>query len=110
MVHVYVRIRVLVRPSVRTYHGTYNGMSQLSDWKRAHMCTENHVRTYVRTYVLIMLCHNLCTMVHTRVHYLSNDLKYKPSGATGKPASGRCQHMAIEDVIGILHAPAILIN
>jgi hypothetical protein len=22
---------------------TYNVMSQLSDWKRAHMCTENHV-------------------------------------------------------------------
>jgi hypothetical protein len=24
-------------------NGTYNVMSQLSDWKRAHMCTENHV-------------------------------------------------------------------
>ncbi len=32
-VHVYVR--TMVR--------TYNVMSQLSDWKRAHMCTENHV-------------------------------------------------------------------
>ncbi len=29
--------------AVRTYHGTFNVMSQLSDWKRAHMCTENHV-------------------------------------------------------------------
>jgi hypothetical protein len=30
------------------YVCTYNVMSQLSDWKRAHMCTENHVclRTY----------------------------------------------------------------
>jgi hypothetical protein len=28
---------------VRTYVRTYNVMSQLSDWKRAHMCTENHV-------------------------------------------------------------------
>ncbi len=31
---------------VRTYvhvHSTCNVMSQLSDWKRAHMCTENHV-------------------------------------------------------------------
>ena len=29
---------------VRTYYvRTYNVMSQLSDWKRAHMCTENHV-------------------------------------------------------------------
>jgi hypothetical protein len=26
-----------------TYVRTYNVMSQLSDWKRAHMCTENHV-------------------------------------------------------------------
>ncbi len=25
------------------YVRTYNVMSQLSDWKRAHMCTENHV-------------------------------------------------------------------
>jgi hypothetical protein len=25
-------------------------------------------------------------------HYLKNDLKYKHSGATGKLASGRCQH------------------
>ncbi len=32
-VHVYVR--TMVR--------TENVMSQLSDWKRAHMCTENHV-------------------------------------------------------------------
>ena len=32
---VYVRTYVHVR--------TYNVMSQLSDWKRAHMCTENHV-------------------------------------------------------------------
>ncbi len=37
----------MVLPS---YHGTMvvrtyvrNVMSQLSDWKRAHMCTENHV-------------------------------------------------------------------
>jgi hypothetical protein len=30
---------------VRTYVRTYNVMSQLSDWKRAHMCTENHVYT-----------------------------------------------------------------
>ncbi len=32
---------------VRTmvYVRTYNVMSQLSDWKRAHMCTENHVFT-----------------------------------------------------------------
>ena len=28
---------------VRAYVRTYNVMSQLSDWKRAHMCTENHV-------------------------------------------------------------------
>jgi hypothetical protein len=37
-----------VRTYVRTYTGvrTYNVMSQLSDWKRAHMCTENHVCTY----------------------------------------------------------------
>jgi hypothetical protein len=33
-----------VRAYVRTY---YNVMSQLSDWKRAHMCTENHVCTRV---------------------------------------------------------------
>ncbi len=26
-----------------TYVRTYNFMSQLSNWKRAHMCTENHV-------------------------------------------------------------------
>ncbi len=52
--------------AIRTYVRTYNVMSQLSDWKRAHMCTENHVcvgrvhgsqlreganaGTYVRTY------------------------------------------------------------
>jgi hypothetical protein len=29
-----------VRTYVRTF---YHVMSQLSDWKRAHMCTENHV-------------------------------------------------------------------
>jgi hypothetical protein len=35
-------------PYVRTYVRTYNVMSQLSDWKRAHlMCTENHVCTMV---------------------------------------------------------------
>jgi hypothetical protein len=28
---------------VHVYVRTYNVMSQLSDWKRAHMCTENHV-------------------------------------------------------------------
>jgi hypothetical protein len=42
-------------------------MSQLSDWKRAHMCTENHVCTYVQytcTMVLTTLCHN-CTYVRT---------------------------------------------
>ncbi len=48
----------MVRAYVRTYVRTYNVMSQLSDWKRAHMCTENHVcfgrihgsqYTYVRT-------------------------------------------------------------
>jgi hypothetical protein len=36
---------------VRTYVRTFNVMSQLSDWKRAHMCTENHVCTYVPVYV-----------------------------------------------------------
>ena len=35
--------RIPVRTRVRTYVRTYNVMSQLSDWKRAHMCTENHV-------------------------------------------------------------------
>jgi hypothetical protein len=54
-VHVYVRTYVRTRvPLVHmvyvchtykcTYVRTYNVMSQLSDWKRAHiMCTENHV-------------------------------------------------------------------
>ncbi len=32
-----------VRTYVRTRVRTFNVMSQLSDWKRAHMCTENHV-------------------------------------------------------------------
>ncbi len=50
---VFVRIRC-------TYVRTYNVMSQLSDWKRAHMCTENHVcyqwySTHVRTYTCTML-------------------------------------------------------
>ncbi len=36
-VHVYVRTYTC------TYVRTCNVMSQLSDWKRAHMCTENHV-------------------------------------------------------------------
>ncbi len=50
MVHVYHGTRVpffwYVHVYVRTYVRTYNVMSQLSDWKRAHMChmrTENHV-------------------------------------------------------------------
>jgi hypothetical protein len=73
-------IPVYVRTYVRTYTCTYtyNVMSQLSDWKRAHMCTHvcfgrihgSQLREYVRTYhgstyqwyvhvyVLIMLCHN----------------------------------------------------
>jgi hypothetical protein len=48
---------VLVRTYVRTRVRTYNVMSQLSDGKRAQMCTENvrtytvYVRVYVRTYV-----------------------------------------------------------
>ncbi len=37
-----VHVRTYV-PMVRTFVRTYNVMSQLSDWKRAHMCTENHV-------------------------------------------------------------------
>ncbi len=69
-VHVYVHVCTYV-PMVHVYHGTVrtyvqwyahvylvpwyhwyvnaysvrtcNVMSQLSDWKRAHMCTENHV-------------------------------------------------------------------
>jgi hypothetical protein len=36
---------------VRTVGTYYNVMSQLSDWKRAHMCTENYVRLRVRTMV-----------------------------------------------------------
>ncbi len=102
-----------------TYHGTpwYNVRSQLSDWKRAHMCTENHVcfGMYVRTMVRTYTCTNITlsqkrleiqalryvleyhgTMVRTHVRtrvqhyqwYLKNDLKYKHSGATAI-ASGR---------------------
>ncbi len=33
---------------VRTYR-YYNVMSQLSDWKRAHVCTENHLRVWEDT-------------------------------------------------------------
>jgi hypothetical protein len=55
-----------VRTGTCTYHGTYtcteNVMSQLSDWKRAHMCTENHV--YVHVYVPVC---GTGTCVRTRV-------------------------------------------
>jgi hypothetical protein len=44
---VRTRVRTMVLRMVRTltcmYVRTYNVTSQLSDWKRAHMCTENHV-------------------------------------------------------------------
>jgi hypothetical protein len=43
---LYVRTYCTYVRTVRTYVlsvRTYNVMSQLSDWKRAHMCTENHV-------------------------------------------------------------------
>jgi hypothetical protein len=33
----------VVRTYVHVYVRTYNVVSQLSDWKRAHMCTANHV-------------------------------------------------------------------
>ncbi len=56
MVHVYVRTMV------RTYVRTYNVMSQLSDWKRAHMCSVHYIRTYVRTHVYVPWYHG--TMVH----------------------------------------------
>ncbi len=43
-VRTYVRTRVRERLYIRTRVRTYNNvMSQLSDRKRAHMCTENHV-------------------------------------------------------------------
>ncbi len=91
-----------------TYHGTYtctyssyvchteNVMSQLSDWKRAHMCTENHL-CFGRTRVPLVLEYHgtytrVRTMVRTRIpwyqngtrvrtrvhvykHYLKNNLK-----------------------------------
>jgi hypothetical protein len=119
-------VRTIIAPTcsctyVRTYHkghtityhngtlahipgttGTYNVMSQLSDWKRAHMCTENHVYfgRYCHTYVhgpTPIVCQYTCTYVHvyhwyssTMVHvcvpcgtmvqhYFKNDLKYKHS-------------------------------
>jgi hypothetical protein len=48
-----VRTSTYVRTYLPWYTCTmwYNVMSQLSDWKRAHMCTENHVCTYTCTYV-----------------------------------------------------------
>jgi hypothetical protein len=48
---------------VRTRVRTSNVMSQLSDWKRAHMCTENHVCT---TGVPVMPYHG--TRIHNMVH------------------------------------------
>ncbi len=56
---------------VHVYLLAYNVMSQLSDWKRAHMCTDarTYVRTRVRTYVRIMLY----LFVHLyRVHRVPN--------------------------------------
>jgi hypothetical protein len=53
------RTCTMVRTWVHVRTRTYNVVSQLSDWKRAHMCTDNHV--------LIMLCHNfLIGRGHTR--------------------------------------------
>ncbi len=54
--HGTVRIRVrtyYVRTYERTYVRTYNVMSQLSDWKRAHMYVRTYVRTRARTEALV---------------------------------------------------------
>jgi hypothetical protein len=48
MVHVYTYTCMAIRTGTRTRVRTYHVMSQLSDWKRAHMCTENHVCIRVR--------------------------------------------------------------
>ncbi len=62
------------------YVRTYNVMSQLSDWKRAHMCTDTC--TYSSTMVLIMLSiymvleYHSGTMVH--VYVLVHVYRYVP--------------------------------
>ncbi len=82
---------------VRTYVRTYNVMSQLSDWKRAHMCTENHVcfgrihgsqlreganaGQHTPTLSLPYTCTFTCT--YTCTIYKNGTMKYKHSGATG---------------------------
>jgi hypothetical protein len=50
-------VRTYTCTYVRTYVCTFTVMSQLSDWKRAHMCTKNHVcfvqyQWYHGTYVV----------------------------------------------------------
>jgi hypothetical protein len=96
MVHVYywyhgtsTRSMVPVAPEipemlfVRTHNHTMvisiDNISQFSDWKRAHMCTEStlvHTCTYVRTYYTytrhtctVKLCHH-CTYVHVYQDHL----------------------------------------
>jgi hypothetical protein len=82
MLYLYVHV-YHVLTYVRTYVRTYNVMSQLSDWKRAHMCTENHVcfgrihgsqlreganaGTYVRTYTYTNMVHSYCAYHGTMV-------------------------------------------
>ncbi len=55
-------------PYVRTTRvRTFNVLSQLSDWKRAHMCAENHVcfgRIHVSQYVHVYVPYG--TRIHTR--------------------------------------------
>jgi hypothetical protein len=63
----------MVRTRVRTYHGTYNVMSQLSDRKRAHLyCTPGSIlRTYqwyVRTCTYVRTYHG----TYTRTYHWTN--------------------------------------
>jgi hypothetical protein len=111
--HVVLSAHVCPFPIRKLWHNiipmvsirTYNVMSQLSDWKRAHMCTENHVcfgrihgsqlreganagqhTPYVRTYQMVPWYHGMYKYLTLPLVpcYLKNDWKYKRSGATGK--------------------------
>ena len=100
-----------------TYHGTrvrtYNVMSQISDWKRAHMCNEKHVcfgrihgsqlreganagyhfGTMVRTYVPMVLQYQWYVRTYTCTNITLSQKQLEIQALRcNRDTSGRCQH------------------